>query len=487
MRAARNSTTAPLGIARASFHATIVLMPITRPAASASGPPELPRARRTPACTHFCEPSPGTPPTVWITPVVSAPTNPIGLPIAIANSPARNRDEFPIAAAGRFVARTRTDAISRTESDAITVASSSRESQSCTRNWRFCATCALVMMTPSLDQITPEPLPRPPAALISTVERRSDSAISPNPFTLALISLASMRAFGNRDFGFLQRPTRVEADGERFADCGAVQFGMNVFEAADVVAAERDDDVADHQAGFVGWAVGLDFQHDGGGALFAFECLAKRFGHAHGLEADAEISARDAAFFEQRVDDIVHGCCGSERRAEAAEARRDDAEDFSSGIDDDSADGGRLNRDVEANVGRQRNAGPRFALGCDETHGAECGDWSAGACAADGENQAAGLERGGIAGVRARDRVCCFGFGAFQDGEIGGRIAADQRCLHDAAVRERDANFFVAAQRVFGCDDYSGAPDDAAGRSARLGMHRDDVRCSLFRCGGKGV
>ena len=83
--------------------------------------------------------------------------------MAMASSPARKRDELPIAAAGRFDARTFSDAMSRTGSDAITVESSSRESQSCTRSWRFCATWAFVMMMPSLDQITPEPLPRPPA------------------------------------------------------------------------------------------------------------------------------------------------------------------------------------------------------------------------------------------------------------------------------------------------------------------------------------
>src|SRR5579872_6138163 len=129
------------------------------------------------------------------------------------------------------------------------------------------------MMTPSLDQITPEPFPRPPA-LISTVERRSDSAISPNPLTLALISVPSVRPFRDRNFGFLQRAAAHKTDGERFADCRAVQFGMNVFETTDAVSAQRHDDVADHQAGFVSRAVWLDFEHDGGAALFALKGLA---------------------------------------------------------------------------------------------------------------------------------------------------------------------------------------------------------------------
>src|SRR5579863_2022814 len=168
---------------------------------------------------------------------------------------------------------------------------------------------------------------------------------------------------------------------------------MNVFEASDGVAAERNDDVANHQASAIRGAVRLDFEHDGGGALFTLERLAKRFGQADGLQADAEISARDAAFFKQRVDHVVDGCGGSERRAEAAEAWGDDAEDFSAGVDYRAADSGRLNRDVEADVGRKRHAGPRFALGGDEADSAERGHWAAGACSADGENQAAGLER----------------------------------------------------------------------------------------------
>src|SRR3984885_7600937 len=147
------------------------------------------------------------------------------------------------------------------------------------------------MITPSLDQITPEPLPRPPA-LIRTVDRRSDSAISPNPLTLAPILVPSVRPFRDRNFGLLQSPAAHKTEGERFADCRAVQFRMNVFETTDAVSAQRHDDVADHQAGFVSRAVGLDFEHDGGAPLFALKGLAQSLGHAHGLQPDAEISAR---------------------------------------------------------------------------------------------------------------------------------------------------------------------------------------------------
>src|SRR5947208_2291126 len=80
------SRTALLGMASARRPATIVLIPITWPRASASGPPELPGASRTLACTQVWEPSARKGPMAWITPVVSAPTKPIGLPMAMAIS-----------------------------------------------------------------------------------------------------------------------------------------------------------------------------------------------------------------------------------------------------------------------------------------------------------------------------------------------------------------------------------------------------------------
>ena len=73
-----------------------------------------------------------------------------------------------------------------------------------------------------------------------------------------------------------------------------------------------------------------------------------------------------------------------------------------------------------------------LALGGDEAHDAERGDRAAGARAADDEREAAGLDRG---------RVAKFGYGrhgfrAFQDREIGRRIAAGERRGDDAAVCE---------------------------------------------------
>ena len=75
---------------------------------------------------------------------------------------------------------------------------------------------------------------------------------------------------------------------------------------------------------------------------FAMQGLAKGIGQAHGLEADAEVAARDAAFLQERVDDGVDGRSRNGDRAEACEARRGDAEDAAVCVNDGAARGGGL-------------------------------------------------------------------------------------------------------------------------------------------------
>jgi hypothetical protein len=62
--------------------------------------------------------------------VASAPTNPMGLPIAIASSPGLNSEESPAEADGKFFASMRSSARSRRGSRERTVASNSRPSHS---------------------------------------------------------------------------------------------------------------------------------------------------------------------------------------------------------------------------------------------------------------------------------------------------------------------------------------------------------------------
>ena len=79
------------GAATPSPFTTAVLIPMTRPSASASGPPELPGARRTSVRIQLCAPMPVIAPIEWMTPVETAPINPKGLPTAIASWPGRTR------------------------------------------------------------------------------------------------------------------------------------------------------------------------------------------------------------------------------------------------------------------------------------------------------------------------------------------------------------------------------------------------------------
>src|SRR5579864_2322835 len=146
----------------------------------------------------------------------------------MASSPGRTCEESAAVAAGRFAALTRSAARSRRVSRETTAASSSRPSQSCTRRRAPRATCALVTMTPSADQMTPEPLPRWPGRT-RTVERRSFSAISPK--SRMAILLASPRAFANDDVDFLGGASADELEGERFADGFAVELRVNIFKA----------------------------------------------------------------------------------------------------------------------------------------------------------------------------------------------------------------------------------------------------------------
>src|SRR6266704_270494 len=84
MRPERNRSTSGTGTASATPDTTIAATPITRPCASASGPPEFPGARRTSAWIQTSEPLPFSPYprgnglTAWSTPTVTASLTPNG-------------------------------------------------------------------------------------------------------------------------------------------------------------------------------------------------------------------------------------------------------------------------------------------------------------------------------------------------------------------------------------------------------------------------
>src|SRR6266478_3096335 len=144
-------------------------------------------------------------------------------------------------------------------------------------------------MTPSADQITPEPLPRSPGST-STVERRSFSAISPK--SRMDILFASARAFANDDVDFLRRASANEFERKRLADRFTMELRVNIFEACDGMAGERDENVSNDDSRFVRGAFGLDFQDNSGGFFCALERLAESVRQTNRLQADTEITLR---------------------------------------------------------------------------------------------------------------------------------------------------------------------------------------------------
>src|SRR5215470_19623740 len=80
----RKRTTRLSGTARARPPAIMALMPMTRPRASASGPPELPGASLRSAWIRL-GPAGRRGPIAWMRPAVTAPASPSGLPTAITS------------------------------------------------------------------------------------------------------------------------------------------------------------------------------------------------------------------------------------------------------------------------------------------------------------------------------------------------------------------------------------------------------------------
>src|SRR2546427_741803 len=180
--------------------------------------------------------------------MVSAPIKPKGFPIAIAISPGRSCKESPAETAGSPLAAMRRAARSWRGLRRATCAGIERPTQSSARTSGLRATCALVTMSPSLAQITPEPQLRPPA-WIRTVERRNRSAISPIPAVGTLAPFPPALADGDR--WLAHGPAANDLRGNPFADGFAVKMGLHIFDARYRLVIESDENIANHNAGFV--------------------------------------------------------------------------------------------------------------------------------------------------------------------------------------------------------------------------------------------
>src|SRR5215472_2748482 len=273
-----------------------------------------------------------------------------------------------------------------------------------------------------------------------TVERRSCSAISPNPGTAMLVG--SMRAFADDDAGFLERATANEFDRKRFADGFGGKLRVNILQPRDSVSGESDKNIADDDARLVRRTLGFHVENDGGSLLAALQGLTKRFRQAHGLKADAEVAARDAAFLQQRVHDAVHRGRRNGNGAKPCEARSRNAHDAALRVNNRGACGGRLQADVEADIGSKSGAGPSASFRSNEADGTESGNWTAGARASNDEREAAGLDGRGVGDFFYWRR----GFGASKDGQIARGIAAGKGSGDDACIGQGDLNLFVTAQ-----------------------------------------
>src|ERR1700739_2262803 len=254
-------------------------------------------------------------------------------------------------------------------------------------------TCAFVTMRPSPGQRIPEPAPWPPDSM-RTVERRSCSAISPNPGIAMLIS--PQRTLTDSDVSFPRRAAAHKFDRQRLADHFAGDLGVHIFESRDWVAADRDKNIANHESRLLRGAIGLDFDHDGGGLLRPLQRLAKRFGNSDGMQPNAQVTLRNAPFLQQRIDNPVHSRRGNSDGAEAGKSWRGEADHMARRINDSTAYRGRLQTHIEPDVRCQGRACPGAPLRGNQADSAESSDRAAGTRSPNDQNEAAWLDSRGV-------------------------------------------------------------------------------------------
>src|SRR5256712_1024475 len=238
-------------------------MPITRPRASARGPPEFPGASLRSAWMKL-GPAARRGPSAWITPVVTAPASPNGLPTASTRSPTRKLSESPTSAADRPSASTASAARSCSGSHASPRASMARPPGSTTAA-RPRATCAFVTISPLEIQITPDPalaldpwtwtvmrLSRPVIAVRSPSIPGRVSCVSLCPGT----SASPRRPLADSDSHLRGRARAQNGRRDHRTDTPRADDGLHVFGGADGGAVEGDQDVAEQNARLRGGAVG---------------------------------------------------------------------------------------------------------------------------------------------------------------------------------------------------------------------------------------
>ena len=141
------------------------LIPITRPRASSSGPPELPGLSAASVWITFSMAKPlGAVSRRWsaeTTPVVSVRSRPNGLPIAIVGSPTWTALESPSSSGWRSRPSGSTRSSARSVSASLPIGSALTVCSSENVTWTSVAastTCAFVRIRPSSSSTKPEPV-----------------------------------------------------------------------------------------------------------------------------------------------------------------------------------------------------------------------------------------------------------------------------------------------------------------------------------------
>src|SRR5579885_1815036 len=390
-----------------------------------------------------------------MTPVDTAPAKPRGLPTAMASSPGRTASELPGEAGGSPLAITRKIARSRHGSRTSTRPGKRRPSHSSTSAVSARATCALVTISPFVLQMTPDPCPRP-AGMTCTVERRSASAISPNPrMSVPPRPLAD----GHGQLAPLARAPDLRLD--RLAAAAGFERLLNIVGVLDRLSSERHQHVPDQYAAFRRRPFRLERKDDQ-----AF-VMSRQL---HRLQAHAEISAPHPPTGEQFLDHAFDRAGWNRHAGDAGKRRARDADRLARRVHHQAAGGARIHRQIEPDVAVQAPAAPRAPLG------AEGADDPQGRSDAlilrwpDGQRQMSGRRLR----VQLRWRLpLIFGL---QDGEIRARIAPRERRRGARSVRQRDRDLLFAPDGVLRRDDHARPPEDPARGKPRPRMHGHDRR-----------
>src|SRR5262245_52212560 len=459
----------------------MLLIPTTRPSASASIPPELPGASRTSAPTHSF-------PFAYTIPTVSAPMRPSGLPTANTNSPTRKVSESLIVATGRLPISIVSEARSRRASILLTRPSEVCPSRSVTRARRPLTTCALVMITllfSPVSQMTPEP-PLPPCPLpISTLDRRRCSAIStiPDagapcvraPATSVRLSsiLLSSPSLGRplADHGREVRALAAADDRriDRLTDAFRGESRLHIVYVHDRSVAQRHQHIADQKSGLVRRAAWLDAQYDYSAVIDQIKLTFYGVRQTHGLHPDAYVRTRDAASLKESVHDTIDRHGGNRQRRATPQTRRVDSQNTSVCGDQRAAGKTQIDVQIQAHEMINYTALPGAPCPADRADAAETGAYAISTRSPNSENKTPNLEL-----IRLIDNVgCARRLIDLERCKICARIAPNERRRRFPPVVQQDRDLFFAFDCVMGRNNHPRTPENAARRDARTRIHGD--------------